>query len=68
MHEFADILTSDPNEPLKVQMDVAAIDPNDDVRHFSFAFAITNRDLQFETKEIPIDHQVQMEHWEMYSG
>lgn len=58
LHDLEQVL-ADPEELLKVEMDIAAIGVTEegasDVRHFSYSFTIANRDLQLETREIPID-------------
>ena len=58
MHDFADILEK-PEEMLEIQLKVVARnDETDDIRHFSYAFTVKNRNLQLETKEIPMNQTV----------
>lgn len=60
LYELKEVLT-DPEELLDIKMEVVARSPIDsgkegwDYRYFTFGFTVKNRDLQLETKEIPIN-------------
>lgn len=55
LHDFSDVLKN-PEEVLDIRMEVIAQnEETGDIKHFSFAFTIKNRELQLETKEIAMN-------------
>lgn len=61
LHDFADVLQN-PDELLEVQLEVVARnDETDDIRHFSYAFTVENRNLQLETKEILMNQTIEQD-------
>ncbi|MGN0154792.1 MAG: DUF4179 domain-containing protein [Lachnospiraceae bacterium] len=52
--DFKEILDN-PKEILDVKIEVSATNGEEDIRHFSYTFSVKNRELQLETKEIPLD-------------
>lgn len=61
LHDFTDVLKN-PGERLEIQLEVVAKnDETDDIRHFSYAFTMKNRELQLETKEIPMNRIVEQD-------
>ena len=61
MRAFADMLQN-PEDILSIELKLSAInDETEDVRHFSYAFQITNRELQLETREIILDRSYELD-------
>ncbi len=53
--DYKEVLDN-PMDILNVELEVAAIsDEGEDIRHFSYNFSVQNRELQLETKEIPLN-------------
>lgn len=61
LHDFANDIQN-PEGVLNIQLEVVAKnDETNDVRHFSYDFAVKNRELQLETKEIPMKQIVKQD-------
>lgn len=61
LHDFANDIQN-PEGVLNIQLEVVAKnDGTNDVRHFSYDFAVKNRELQLETKEIPMKQIVKQD-------
>ena len=59
--DFKEVLEN-PEEILDIQLDVVAMDFEEgNEKHFSYAFTIKNRELQLETKEIPMNQVLQQD-------
>ncbi|MBR1599549.1 MAG: DUF4179 domain-containing protein [Lachnospiraceae bacterium] len=60
LNEFADVLENE-DEALNVSMDIVAVQWGADMKEFSYAFQLTNRELASDTKEIPIEQTVRID-------